>query len=70
MYRIPKPYRREDVMAKMYENGILDFSQDELDRVFVDTGSPIACKRAVTRMVEAGLTVDEVYVMFAPGATP
>jgi len=70
MYRIPKPYRREDVMAKMYENGIADFSQTELDRVFADTGSPIACKRAVERMVEAGLDIEEVYAMFAPGATP
>uniref|UniRef100_A0A6M3JL54 Uncharacterized protein n=1 Tax=viral metagenome TaxID=1070528 RepID=A0A6M3JL54_9ZZZZ len=65
MYKIPQPYRREDVMAKMFEQEVINFSEAELDRVFADTASPIACKRAVERMVEAGLTVEELYATFA-----
>lgn len=56
-----KTYRRYDVIAKMKENKIQDFSSNELNRVFKNCCSPTACKRAVARMIQDGLTIQECY---------
>ena len=51
-----------DIVAKMREEHINDFSQAELTRVFENCASPIACKRGVNYMLESGLTIDEIYI--------
>lgn len=42
---------RASVLAKMRERKAQDLSDAELDRVFIDTVSPIACKRVVRQCV-------------------
>ncbi len=54
--------RYKDIIAKMRENEIKDFSQAELSRVFKDCASPEACKRCVYIMLHDNLTIDEIYV--------
>lgn len=53
--------RYKDVIAKMREKQIKNFSQPELTRVFADCASPEACKRAVYIMLHNNLTIDEIY---------
>jgi hypothetical protein len=54
--------RYPDIIAKMRENKIKDFSQAELSRVFKDCASPEACKRGVYIMLHDNFTIDEIYV--------
>jgi len=54
--------RYPDIIAKMRENQIKDFSQAELSRVFKDCASPEACKRGVYIMIHNNLTIDEIYI--------
>ena len=54
--------RYPDIIAKMRENQIKDFSQAELSRVFKDCASPEACKRGVYIMLHNNLTIDEIYI--------
>jgi len=54
--------RYPDIIAKMRENEIKDFSQAELSRVFKDCASPEACKRGVYIMIHNNLTIDEIYI--------
>jgi hypothetical protein len=53
--------RYKDVIAKMRENEIKDFSQAELSRVFKNCASPEACKRGVYIMLHDNFTIDEIY---------
>ena len=53
--------RYKDIIAKMREKQIKDFSQAELSRVFADCASPEACKRGVYIMLHTNLTIDEIY---------
>ena len=53
--------RYKNIIAKMREKQIKDFSQAELTRVFVDCASPEACKRGVYIMLHTNLTIDEIY---------
>ena len=53
--------RYHDIIAKMRENQIKDFSQAELSRVFKDCASPEACKRGVYIMLHDNLTIEEIY---------
>ena len=54
-------YRRYDVIAKMREKEIIDFSESEINRVFCECVSPSACKRAVNKMLADGLSLQEIY---------
>ena len=53
--------RYKDIVAKMRENEIKDFSQAELSRVFKNCASPEACKRGVYIMLHDNFTIDEIY---------
>ena len=53
--------RYPDIISKMREKQIKDFSQAELSRVFADCVSPEACKRGVYIMLHTNLTIDEIY---------
>ena len=53
--------RYPDIISKMREKQIKDFSQAELSRVFADCASPKACKRGVYIMLHTNLTIDEIY---------
>jgi hypothetical protein len=53
--------RYKDIIAKMRENEIKDFSQAELSRVFKNCASPEACKRGVYIMLHDNFTIDEIY---------
>lgn len=53
--------RYPDIIAKMREKQIKDFSQAELSRVFKDCASPAACKRGVYIMLHDNLAIDEIY---------
>ena len=53
--------RYPDVIAKMREKQIKDFSQAELSRVFKDCASPECCKRAVYLMLHDNFTISEIY---------
>lgn len=49
------------IKAKIREQRIKDFSQAEIDRVFKNVVSPIACKRGVKMLMEQGLTIEKLY---------
>jgi hypothetical protein len=49
------------IKAKMREQRIKDFSESEIDRVFKNVVSPIACKRGVKMLMEQGLTINKLY---------
>jgi len=53
--------RYKDIIAKMRENEIKDFSQAELSRVFKNCASPEACKRGVYIILHDNFTIDEIY---------
>jgi hypothetical protein len=50
-----------NIIAKMQEKQIKDFSELELERVFGETVSPIICKRGVQMLIDNGLTIEELY---------
>ena len=54
--------RYKDIIAKMREKQIKDFSQAELSRVFADCASPESCKRGVYIMLHDNLTIEEIYM--------
>lgn len=49
------------IKAKMREQEVKDFSKSEIDRVFKNVVSPIACKRGVKMLMEQGLTIEKLY---------
>jgi len=51
----------ESVMAKMRENNLKDFSDDELQRVFKNTVSPTSCIRGARVLIQNGLTIESLY---------
>lgn len=54
-------YRHHSLLAKMREYNIKNFSNSELNRVFKNTVGPGICKRSALRMIDDGLTIDEIY---------
>ena len=57
---------RKDVLTKMVELEIKDFSDNELDRVFGDCVGSTICKNAVKQMIVDGLTITTLYIEFLP----
>lgn len=49
------------IKAKMREQEVKDFSKSEIDRVFKNVVSPIACKRGLNMLLEQGLTINKLY---------
>ena len=47
--------------AKMREQKIVNFTDAELDRVFKNVVSPIACKRGTMLLLKQGLTIKSLY---------
>ena len=54
-----KPYRHYGILAKMAEQELKDFSEEEINRVFANCGAPTVCKRGLKMMLEDGLTLQE-----------
>jgi len=53
-------YRNKNVIMKMKKQKIKNFSIKEIKRVFKDTVAPKICKRAVLKMLEDGLNINEI----------
>jgi len=57
---------RKDILTKMVELEIKDFSDNELDRVFGNCVGSTICKNAVKQMIVDGLTITTLYIEFLP----
>ena len=53
--------RYKDIIAKMREEQIKDFTHTELMRVFKNCVSPEHCMRAVYLMMHDNFTIDKIY---------
>ncbi len=53
-------YRHHGILSKIREQGIMDFSEKEQDRVFAGCVGPITCKRGLAMMIKDGLTMQEI----------
>ena len=54
-------YHTEAVKAKMVEHNIKNFSDTELDRVFLDVVAPNFCINVAKHLVGKGLTIEKLY---------
>ena len=52
---------RRAILAKAASNGLKDFSEIEMHRVFAETASPVGCMRSMSKMIAMGLRIEDVY---------